>query len=297
MPVMGATEKLTVSAPGKIAEGLCDLLLGLGAGAVSREERRDQGPLVHAYFDEGGDMAAVAAAVENFAGFFGVPRSSLGFATRRVEPKDWENWKSHLRPVRVSRRVTVVPPWEKRGCDPGTTVVEINPANAFGTGHHETTRICASYLDELLAWRGNLSVFDLGCGSGVLGICAAKLGAGAVFCADTDFAAARETAANARRNSVEEKIGIWCGSLDGTAERFDVVVSNTSRETLVSMKDSLRERLLPGGRLVVSGVLAAERDGLGDAYESSGYDIVSWKTDGEWAGALLKPSARAELKP
>lgn len=294
---MGATEKLTVSAPGEIAEGLCDLLLGLGAGAVSREERRDSGPLVHAYFDEGGDMAAVAAAVESFAGFFGVPRSSLGFATRRVEPKDWENWKSHLRPVRVSRRVTVVPPWEKRGCDPGTTVVEINPANAFGTGHHETTRICASYLDELLARRGNLSVFDLGCGSGVLGICAAKLGAGAVFCADTDFAAARETAANARRNSVEEKMRIWCGSLDGTAERFDVVVSNTSRETLVSMKDSLRERLLPGGRLVVSGVLAAERDGLGDAYESSGYDIVSWKTDGEWAGALLKPSARTELKP
>ena len=297
MPVMGATEKLTVSAPGKIAEGLCDLLLGLGAGAVSREERRDQWPLVHAYFDEGGDMAAVAAAVESFAGFFGVPRSSLGFATRRVEPKDWENWKSHLGPVRVSRRVTVVPPWEKRGCGPGTTVVEINPANAFGTGHHETTRICASYLDELLARRGNLSVFDLGCGSGVLGICAAKLGAGAVFCADTDFAAARETAANSRRNAVEEKIGIWCGSLDGTAERFDVVVSNTSRETLVSMKDSLRERLLPGGRLVVSGVLAAERDGLGDAYESSGYDIVSWKTDGEWAGALLKLSARAELKP
>ena len=294
---MGATEKLTVSAPGEIAEGLCDLLLGLGAGAVSREERRDSGPLVHAYFDEGGDMAAVAAAVESFAGFFGVPRSSLGFATRRVEPKDWENWKSHLRPVRVSHRVTVVPPWEKRGCDPGTTVVEINPANAFGTGHHETTRICASYLDELLARRGNLSVFDLGCGSGVLGICAAKLGAGAVFCADTDFAAARETAANSRRNAVEEKIGIWCGSLDGTAERFDVVVSNTSRETLVSMKDSLRERLLPGGRLVVSGVLAAERDGLGDAYESSGYDIVSWKTDGEWAGALLKPSARTELKP
>ena len=294
---MGATEKLTVSAPGEIAEGLCDLLLGLGAGAVSREERRDSGPLVHAYFDEGGDMAAVAAAVESFAGFFGVPRSSLGFATRRVEPKDWENWKSHLRPVRVSRRVTVVPPWEKRGCDPGTTVVEINPANAFGTGHHETTRICASYLDELLARRGNLSVFDLGCGSGVLGICAAKLGAGAVFCADTDFAAARETAANSRRNAVEEKMRIWCGSLDGTAGRFDVVVSNTSRETLVSMKDSLRERLLPGGRLVVSGVLAAERDGLGDAYESSGYDIVSWKTDGEWAGALLKPSARTELKP
>ena len=297
MPVMGATEKLTVAAPGKIAEGLCDLLLGLGAGAVSREEKRDPGQLVHAYFDEGGDMAAVAAAVENFAGFFGVPRSSLVFTTRRVEPKDWENWKSHLTAVRVSRRVTVVPPWEKREYGPGTTVVEINPANAFGTGHHETTRICASYLDELLARRRNLSVFDLGCGSGVLGICAAKLGAGAVFCADTDFAAARETAANARRNSVDEKIRIWCGSMDGTSGRFDVVVSNTSRETLVSMKDSMRERLLPGGRLVVSGVLAAERSGLAYAYESSGYDIVSWKIDGEWAGALLRLSARAEPKP
>lgn len=297
MPVMGATEKLTVAVPGEIAEGLCDLLLGLGAGAVSREEKRGPQTLVHAYFDEGGDMAAAAAAVESFAGFFGVPRSSLGFTTGRVEPKDWENWKSHLRPVRVSRRVTVVPPWEKREYGPGTTVVEINPASAFGTGHHETTRICASYLDELLARRRNLSVFDLGCGSGVLGICAAKLGAEAVFCADTDFAAARETAANSRRNSVDEKVRIWCGSLDAAAGRFDVVVSNTSRETLVSMKDSLRQRLLPGGRLVVSGVLATERSCLADAYESSGYDIVSWKVEGEWAGALLSLSARAEQKP
>lgn len=287
---MRGMKKLTVAAPGEIAEGVCDLLLGLGAGAVGREEGQNAESIVHAYFDEGKDVAGVTEAVGDFAEFLGVPESSLRFAAGRVEPKDWENWKSRLGPVRVSRRVVVVPPWEKkRGYGPATTVVVINPANAFGTGHHETTRICASYLDELLARRKGLSVFDLGCGSGVLGICSAKLGAGAVFCADTDFHAARETASNSRRNAVDSRIKIWCGSLDGTSGKFDVVVSNTSRETLVSVRDSMREKLLPGGLLVISGILAAERGEIADAYRSTGYDIVSWKIDGQWAGALIRP--------
>ena len=294
---MRGMKKLTVAAPREIAEGVCDLLLGLGAGAVSREEERDAESVVHAYFDERKDMAGVAAAVGDFAEFLGVPDASLRFGEGHVEPKDWENWKSLLGPVRVSRRVVVVPPWERRGYGHATTVVEINPANAFGTGHHETTRICASYLDELLARREGLSVFDLGCGSGVLGICSAKLGAGPVFCADTDFHAARETAANSRRNSVDSRIRIWCGSLDGTSGKFDVVVSNTSRETLLSARDLLRERLLPGGRLVISGILAAEREELADAYRSAGYDIVSWKIDGQWAGALLRRGEETEPRP
>ena len=293
---MRGMKKLTVAAPREIAEGVGDLLLGLGAGAVSREEDRNAESVVYAYFDEGKDMAEVTATVRDFAEFLGAPDSSLRFGAGRVEPKDWENWKSLLGPVRVSRRVVVVPPWEKRGHGPGTTVVEINPANAFGTGHHETTRICASYLDELLARGEGLSVFDLGCGSGILGICAAKLGADAVFCADTDFQAARETVSNSRRNAVEARIKVWCGSLDGTSGKFDVVVSNTSGETLVSVKDSLREKLLPGARLVISGILAAERARLADAYRSAGYDIVSWKIDGMWAGALIKPREETESR-
>ncbi len=295
---MRGMNKLTVSAPGEITEGVCDLLLGLGAGAVSREEERNAESVVHAYFDESKDMAGVAEAVGDFAKFLGAPENSLRFCAGRVEPKDWENWKSRLGPVRVSRRVVVVPPWEKkRGYGPATTVVEINPANAFGTGHHETTRICASYLDELLARRKGLSVFDLGCGSGVLGICSAKLGAGAVFCADTDFHAAGETKLNSRRNAVDSRVKVWCGSLDGTSGKFDVVVSNTSRETLVSVRNSLRERLLPGGRLVISGILATERGEIASAYRGAGYDIVSWKIDGQWAGALLSPREEKEPKP
>ena len=282
-------KRLTIELPGEMAALVSDLLLGLEAGAVSEERREHEEPLIHAYFKEETDIAGIITAVREFSALFGQNAEAARFTTRHIDEADWEDWKSYLKPVRASRRIVIRPPWEKQyRAERGTKVVEINPGNAFGTGHHETTRICVSYLDEVIEKSPGCSVFDVGCGSGILGICSIKLGACISFCADIDFKAARETISNSARNATSDKVKVWCGSADCTRKKFDVVVSNTSKDTLISMKESLKERLLPSGCLIVSGIQENEKREVAEIYGNSGYDIVSGKVEGGWAGLLLK---------
>ncbi len=282
-------KKLTIELPGEMAAIVSDLLLSLEAGAVSEEQREHREPLIHAYFKEETDIAGIITAVEEFSEFFGENAEAMRFTTQYINQADWEDWKSYLKPVRASRRIVVRPPWEKQyKAELGTSVVEINPGTAFGTGHHETTRICISYLDEIIERFPGCSVFDVGCGSGILGICSVKLGADISFCTDTDFKAARETILNSARNAASNKVKVWCGSADCTRKKFDVVVSNTSKDTLISMKHVLKERLLPLGHLIMSGIQETERKEVAEIYRKSGYDIVGRKVDGGWAGLLVK---------
>ncbi len=282
-------KRLTIELPGEMAAPVSDLLLGLEAGAVSEEQRERREALIHAYFKEEKDIAGIITTVREFSTLFGENPEAMRFTTRYVNQADWEGWKSYLKPVRASRRIVIKPPWEKQyKARRGTKVVEINPGNAFGTGHHETTRICVSYLDEIIEKSPGCSVFDVGCGSGILGICSVKLGAHISFCADTDFKAAKETILNSARNAISDKVKVWCGSADCTRRKFDVVVSNTSKDTLISMKEDLKERLLPLGHLIVSGIQANEKSEVAEIYGNSGYDIVSGKVEGGWAGLLLR---------
>ena len=282
-------KRLTIELPGEMAAPVSDLLLGLEAGAVSEEQRERKEALIHAYFKEEKDIAGIITTVREFSTLFGENPEAVRFTTRYINQADWEVWKSYLKPVRASRRIVIKPPWEKQyKARRGTKVVEINPGNAFGTGHHETTRICVSYLDEIIEKSPGCSVFDVGCGSGILGICSVKLGADISFCADIDFKAARETILNSARNAISDNVKVWCGSADCTRRKFDVVVSNTSKDTLISMKEDLKERLLPLGHLIVSGIQANEKSEVAEIYGNSGYDIVSGKVEGGWAGLLLR---------
>ena len=286
---MARIKKLTIELPENMVGYVSDLLLGLDAGAVSEEQKEDGEPLVHAYFKERTDIAGIITAVTEFSTLLDANAEALKFTTRHIDEHDWEGWKSYLKPVRASRRIFIKPPWEEQfQVEQGTRAVEINPGNAFGTGHHETTRICVSYLDEIIEKSPGCSVFDVGCGSGILAICAVKLGADVSFCADTDFRAARETISNSARNNTSDKVKVWCGSVYCTQKKFDVVVSNTSKDTIISMKDCLRDRLLPPGYLIVSGIQAKEKQEVAGIYGNSGYDIVSEKVEGGWAGLLLR---------
>lgn len=286
---MARMKRLTIELPGEMAAPVSDLLLGLGTGAISEEQRENGEPLIHAYFKEETDIAGIITTVRKFSAPFGENAEGMRFTTRYINQADWEGWKSYLKPVRASRQIVIKPPWEKQyRAERGIRVVEINPGNAFGTGHHETTRICVSYLDEIIEKYPGCSVFDVGCGSGVLGICSVKLGASISFCADIDFKAARETISNSARNAVSDKVKVWCGSTDCTQKKFDVVVSNTSKDTLISMKENLEQRLFATGHLIVSGIQANEKGEVAEIYGNSGYDIVSGKVEGGWAGLLLR---------
>jgi len=224
------------------------------AGATGIEER-DDGSLI-AWAPAACAEAVRAALV-----------AALGAAAVGVvepePPADWpETWKQGLRPLVVSPRLVVRPPFAAHALAPGQREVVIEPRQAFGTGAHASTALALEALDEALAGRAGAGVLDVGCGSGVLALAALALGAGAAVACDLDPIAARETRENAAANGLAP-LAAFTGSLDALgAGRFQVVVANMIRRELEPLLAGLVARLAPGGALVLSGLLASERAAL-----------------------------------
>ncbi|MXZ20396.1 MAG: 50S ribosomal protein L11 methyltransferase [Caldilineaceae bacterium SB0665_bin_25] len=221
---------------------------------------------------------------------------------RTVKEEDWAHaWKRHYKPMRIGRRVLLTPAWEKPEPLPDDLVVRLEPGMAFGTGLHPTTRLCVAALEEWV--RPGDSFLDVGTGSGVLAIVAAKLGARPVWATDIDPLAIRAASENALRNGIAlapEILHIQQGSIPaGQPGRFQVVAANILAEVLVGLFDgtydtvSLAEPLAPGGRLILSGILeekseivlsAAARYGLKEVERTQEADWVALVVRGEYAG-------------
>jgi len=198
----------------------------------------------------------------------------------RVAERDWlAVWKEGLEPVTIGA-LTVAPPW----FDAGPGAVVIDPGQAFGTGHHETTTGCLAALQELdLAGR---SVLDVGTGSGVLAIAAARLGAGRVVGVDTDPLAVAAARANAQVNGVD--LEVREGSVDAAGpERFEVVVANLDTGTLSRLAGALAERLAPGGALIASGVSVERQAEAVAALERAGLPPLA-RPGREWVVLLAR---------
>jgi ribosomal protein L11 methyltransferase len=194
--------------------------------------------------------------------------------------EDWaERWRSFHRPLVIGDRLTVRPPWEP----PGATALDVvvDPGQAFGTGSHATTRLC---LELMLALRTPAGSFvDVGCGSGVLAIVAAKLGFAPVIALDYDRAATAATRENARRNGVALDVRDF-DMREEQAPAADVGAANVLGGPLVTWAAFQRE--LPG-TLIVSGLLATEADGIAAAYAQRGHAERRRQVAGEWAALLL----------
>lgn len=189
-----------------------------------------------------------------------------------VADQDWHAaWQARIEPVEAGG-LRIAPPWK---ADPGDIVIE--PAQAFGTGHHETTSGCLAALCELeLAGR---SVLDVGTGTGVLAIAAGRLGAASVVAVDTDPLAVEAATSNAANNSVT--VTVRSGSLDAVGEQFDVVVANLDTATLVGLAKRLVEHVAPGGHLIVAGV-SRERQGEAiEAFSEAGLPVTALAGE-EW---------------
>jgi ribosomal protein L11 methyltransferase len=221
------------------------------AGAAGLEERDGEGLIVYAPAECAASVRAALAAV-------------LGDgAVGAVEPEpaaDWpETWKQGLRPLVVSPRLVVRPPFAAHPLAPGQREIVIEPRQAFGTGAHATTALALEALDAVLAGRAGGRVLDVGCGSGVLALAALALGAGAAVACDLDPIAARETRENAAANGLAPLL-VFTGSLAALAPGgFALVVANMIRRELEPLLAGLVARVVPGGALVLSGLLVAER--------------------------------------
>ncbi len=202
---------------------------------------------------------------------------------------DWQQqWKAFFRRTRISDRFTVKPPWEALDDvpAPGTFEIVIEPGMSFGTGTHETTQLCVRALDGVVE-QGD-RVLDVGCGSGILSIAAAKLGASRVTAIDIDPPAIEATAENARVNRVASRIEAGTQPLVSVAGEFDVVVANILSSILIALAAQLAARVRPGGRLLLSGILTSESDDVADALALHGMTERDRLSDSEWACIVME---------
>lgn len=233
-------------------------------------------------------------------------RAALGDAVRvgpaePVEEHDWSAaWRAGLGPVRISRRLVVRPSFASYTAGEGEQVLVVDPAQAFGTGHHASTRLAAALLDDALEARpGPARVLDVGTGSGVLALAALALGACEAVGFDVDPLAAPEARRNARANGLAAHAHFFTGPVAALASRgFDVVVANLIRRELMPILDVLCARhVAAGGTLLLSGLLATERERVAGALAQRGLRVCAERDEAEgedrWLGLAARPEVRA----
>ncbi|WP_332671351.1 50S ribosomal protein L11 methyltransferase [Aromatoleum sp.] len=212
---------------------------------------------VIALFDAQADLAVALARAAADAGFDAVPP----FTLEEVAEQNWvQLTQSQFDPIRITERMWIVPSWHTAP-DPDAINIELDPGMAFGTGSHPTTRLCLEWLCD--AVRPGDLVLDYGCGSGILGIAAARLGAGDVLGVDIDDKALEAARDNAERNGTTVRLQ---HSREPVDARFDVVVANILTNPLCVLAPLLAARIAPGGRIALSGVLETQTQQVIDAY-------------------------------
>ncbi len=209
---------------------------------------------------------------------------------RSVDDATWtETWKEHYVAQRIGR-VVITPSWAPaEPARDGDVVIALDPGMAFGTGLHPTTRGCLAMLQEVDPMPE--AVLDVGCGSGVLSLAAAKLGARRVMAIDTDPLAIEATRQNAARNGVGAAIETRLGTLGADEERYPIVLANLVAAVLVQLAPSLARSLAPGGTFLASGIIEPRTDEVVRAMEASRLAVATRLIDGEWVSLRLVHTA------
>jgi ribosomal protein L11 methyltransferase len=202
-----------------------------------------------------------------------------------VPDEDWSRkWKEHFKSLPVGGRFLVSPTWEAEPRDPERLIIRIDPGRAFGTGHHETTRLCLEWLEGcgLLPSSLPVSLLDVGTGSGILAIGAAMLGFGQITAVDNDPEAIETATENVELNGLSGKIRLLCATAEEIEGQFDAVVSNIESGPLIRMAEAMASRVRDGGCLALSGILDEQADEVCTEYEKRGFAPAGRKAAGEW---------------
>jgi ribosomal protein L11 methyltransferase len=218
----------------------------------------------------------------------GIQVGSKDIQIRVLHEEDWAtNWKKYFKPIQLGRRLVIKPAWESYEAELNQIIVEIDPGMAFGTGKHETTQLCLELLEENVS--SGMRILDVGTGSGILAIAAAKLGATQVLGLDTDPMALQYAQENVVKNAMQDRVSFQEGSLNTVElihQSFDLMVVNIRPRVILSLLDFLKKYKKPEGILILSGILQGERQEIAEVLKKESLKIREERFKGDWVALV-----------
>ena len=244
-----------------------------GPAPVQVKRGLDEVTLVASFVDD----AAAELAIEQLA-----PRSAR---LEHVVGDGWrDEYKKFFKVTPLGKRLVIRPSWEPYTAAPHEVVVTVDPGRAFGTGTHESTRLLMQALDRHMDEQAQ--VLDVGCGTGILAICALALGARSALCIDVDADAVAVTLENAELNGVPERVTAATTPVEDVSAHFPLVLANIQASVLVPLARAIGSRVAPSGLLMLSGILIGQEDDVLAAYP--GFELLEAPKEGEWIALILK---------
>ncbi|MBC7931628.1 MAG: 50S ribosomal protein L11 methyltransferase [Rubrivivax sp.] len=275
---------LDVTLTARAREAVEYALMEAGALGTELAEEGGEFAVVAGYFDSPPEVESVRAALLDALRVYSLASSDVReLKPREVEERDWlAEWKKGWQPTEVGRFV-VAPPWSEVAEGQGRVVIRVEPGMAFGTGTHETTRLCLTAIEK--HFRGG-SFLDVGTGTGVLAIAAAKLDSAArIEACDTDALAVAVAEENARLNGVGDRVNFWVGTVDEATASADVVCANLTADVIIPLLPALLGATC--GRLILSGILETQTDLIRERLRELGVEQCEVTRDGEWIAMTI----------
>lgn len=307
--------EVTVSTNTQAADLVSEALMRLGAGGTQIIDRADlpdpdqpgryweltdrqliddmpEDVRVRAWFPQGTELAALQEKLLALPALAGFDLGTLALTAGSVREEDWaECWKRFYKPFRLGRRLVVVPSWERYDRQPGDLVIELDPGLAFGTGTHETTALCAELIEK--HWSGG-AVLDVGTGSGILAIAAARLGAGEVLAVDVDPMAVRTARQNVAINGLSGHVEVRQGDLlAGIGGQYELAVANILADVIILLAAPMLRHLRPGGRFITGGIILDRAGDVKAALAGLGYALIDELQKGEWTALVWRAPGEA----
>ena len=284
---------LSVSSPAAVQEGLANFLIEQTKRGVQLE-----GEWVTAYCHEGEEVQSCLRQLTQY--YRNLQQLYPSLPELKVEQKvlpgeDWsETWRSFFKPLTIGKNLVIKPTWETYEPKPGQIIIEIDPGRAFGTGKHPSTALCLQILELILGdpsrKKGHAvtSVLDVGTGSGILGIAAARLGARQVLGLDIDPEALKVAVENLRRNGVEGIMSVSNIPLHQLGQTYDLAIANLTAPVIKQIAASLCRCVSPAGRLVLSGILQEEMEEVVKCFQAHYFKVVDSRAAEDWRALVLR---------
>ena len=293
--------ELSAEVEPEAVESVAELFSSLGQGGVAIEEPVDAAAepgaividstrpvVVKTYLPEDSKIEAHVRRAEEALWHLSQLRQIGPLRVARLAEEDWaEAWKQFFFVQRIGERVIVKPSWREYQSRPNDVVLELDPGMAFGTGLHPTTRMCIVACERLV--REGMRVLDLGTGSGILAIAAARLGAASVLALDVDQVAVRVATENVAMNRLAERIQVHQGSVEQAMPGgYDLVLANIIASVIAELAPAMCAATAPDGLLVASGIIQERESLVVEALEAAGMRIEETVADGDWRAMVCR---------